>query len=394
MNVLISVYERLYQYQDAIYAENSFLNMLLPAFCATGNKVYLLSPLSELNQEYETKDLFKINTENIDLLDLPFITSSLDLFKGNSARYYRSFFKYIKRYLNEIDLFFVVSINPIHLLLIQYFRILRKNFVVYVRSFFKDEVNVKLIKQYIKFSKLQELALNLVKFSEKLMLKNTKIIAVSSALADYYSGVSKSVFLARPSLLNPLWFKNPPLRKPYSGTLNFLFVGRLVKEKNLNMLIRTFRKLQANFPEAMVLRIVGDGPEERTLKSSAGENADNVLFLGKVTDQKKLISFYDMSQVFVLPSFTEAYPKVVEEAISRKCLVLVTDKLQGRIKNKVNGLTFNPENDDDLYEQMGFVLNNYSKTLDYVDNMSKQKISTHASFIDDLRSIVYTSGNA
>ncbi len=120
---------------------------------------------------------------------------------------------------------------------------------------------------------------------------------------------------------------------------NFLYVGRLSPEKNLIFLIRAFSKL----PE-LTLNIVGFGPQEAELKAIAGKN---VVFHGAVANAE-LPKFYQANDVFVLPSKSEPWGMVVEEALNNGVPVLVSDSVgcaEEIVRNEENGIIF--RNDDD-----------------------------------------------
>ena len=43
----------------------------------------------------------------------------------------------------------------------------------------------------------------------------------------------------------------------------------------------------------------------------------NIKIFGPIVDQRKLIKIYDTSKIFILPSYTEGFPKVILESFSR-----------------------------------------------------------------------------
>jgi len=125
----------------------------------------------------------------------------------------------------------------------------------------------------------------------------------------------------------------PPF-EPRERVKNFLYVGRLSPEKNLEFLIRAFSKL----PE-LTLNIVGFGPQEEYLKSLAGTN---VVFHGAVANAE-LPKFYQANDVFVLPSKSEPWGMVVEEALNNGVPVLVSDRVgcaEEVVRDGENGLVF------------------------------------------------------
>ena len=109
----------------------------------------------------------------------------------------------------------------------------------------------------------------------------------------------------------------PPFEKRLE-VRRFLYVGRLVEVKNLEFLIRAFNR----HPE-LELRIVGFGLLEDRLKDIAGEN---IHFLGAI-DNKELYRYYQSSDVFVLPSLSEPWGLVVEEALNNGVPVMLSNKV-------------------------------------------------------------------
>ncbi len=93
-----------------------------------------------------------------------------------------------------------------------------------------------------------------------------------------------------------------------------LFVGRLVQYKGVEYLLKSFKEIEKNFND-VVLLIIGDGPLRNHLENIVkNENIKNVQFLGKV---KELKYYYALCDIFVLPSITrqEAFGLVLIEAM-------------------------------------------------------------------------------
>ena len=109
-----------------------------------------------------------------------------------------------------------------------------------------------------------------------------------------------------------------PAYEPRAAVRRFLYVGRLVEVKNLELLVRTFGEM----PD-LELTIAGFGPLEGLLKALAGPN---VRFLGPV-DNDKLPAVYRAADVFVLPSRVEPWGLVVEEALNNGTPVIVSDRV-------------------------------------------------------------------
>jgi glycosyltransferase involved in cell wall biosynthesis len=101
-------------------------------------------------------------------------------------------------------------------------------------------------------------------------------------------------------------------KEKYKGEL-ILFVGRIAKAKNLEMLLDVADIMLKKRPEAKFL-IAGDGPEKKGLEAKA-KDLSNVIFMGHVRFEQ-LPDLYAAADVAVLTSNYEGFPKTVEEAFA------------------------------------------------------------------------------
>jgi glycosyltransferase involved in cell wall biosynthesis len=113
-----------------------------------------------------------------------------------------------------------------------------------------------------------------------------------------------------------------------------LYVGRLAAEKNLPLVIETFRHLQASRP-GMKLVMVGDGPERPALQA---RNPD-VVFPG-MRQGEDLAEHYASADMLLFPSATETFGNVVLEAMASGLPVVAYDYAAARehIRHGENGL--------------------------------------------------------
>lgn len=102
----------------------------------------------------------------------------------------------------------------------------------------------------------------------------------------------------------------------------YLYVGRLIDCKNIHFLIEQFNEL------GKPLTIVGAGELFDELRKMA---KDNIHFLGFVNNER-LKDVYRAHDVFVLPSRTEPWGLVVEEAIYWGLPVIVSNCVGSRIE--------------------------------------------------------------
>ncbi len=138
------------------------------------------------------------------------------------------------------------------------------------------------------------------------------------------------------------------LKKEYGfKPFNFIFVGRLSPEKNIPSLIKAFKNLKVTSPTAEMwgLIIVGDGPLLQELESMVKrDDIFDVYFVGGKPWNEAVLYYY-LADVFVLPSVSEPWGLVVNEAMICGLPVIVSNKAGASfdlIKEGENGFTFEP----------------------------------------------------
>lgn len=124
-----------------------------------------------------------------------------------------------------------------------------------------------------------------------------------------------------------------------------LFVGRLVSDKGVDILIDAFSNIAPQFPECR-LTIVGEGPQRISLENQAAQTglAGRITFQGSQNPQA-LRQFYQNHGILVIPSrWPEPFGIVALEGLAANCVVIGSDK--GGLPEAIGpaGLTFPNEN--------------------------------------------------
>ena len=141
---------------------------------------------------------------------------------------------------------------------------------------------------------------------------------------------------------------------------NFIYAGRLSAEKNLKTLISAFKEVKNNGGKDWGLIIVGDGADREELEKIVRvQNIPNVFFAGGVF-WKDVPKYYALSDVFILPSLSEPWGLVVNEAMICGLPVIVSKKAGSAelIKENENGFIFNPNDKSGLISIMLKFTNN------------------------------------
>lgn len=104
----------------------------------------------------------------------------------------------------------------------------------------------------------------------------------------------------------------------------FVTVGRLEPQKGLFYLLDAFKIFLNSNPDYNLV-LIGQGQLKQELIDYCLQIniKDNVQFLGQ-KDRAEVIRYYNESEVFVLSSLWEGFPKVVLEAMSCGCKVIAT----------------------------------------------------------------------
>jgi len=143
----------------------------------------------------------------------------------------------------------------------------------------------------------------------------------------------------------------PSMRNLFKDVNNFifLFVGRLIPQKGVDVLINAFEKV-----ENATLMIAGQGPEKDNLeKIIKNKNIGNkIVFLGVCDSIPSLLASVDC---FVFPSRHEGFPLVLLEAMASQLPIIITDFPSGLevVKHGLNGLV-SPIDD---VEKLSFAMN-------------------------------------
>lgn len=104
--------------------------------------------------------------------------------------------------------------------------------------------------------------------------------------------------------------------------LAVLHVGRLAAEKNLQLLVRSFRTLQAARPEHhLKLILVGDGPQRAYIQAEIPD----AIFCG-IQRGEALAEHYASGDLFLFPSLSETFGNVVLEAQASGLAVIAYDQ--------------------------------------------------------------------
>lgn len=170
-------------------------------------------------------------------------------------------------------------------------------------------------------------------------------------------------------------FADPRLRQRWSpdGSPIALFAGRLVKEKDVEVLIKADSILKQRRVEYKLV-FVGDGP----MKGELTKALPDAIFAGFLRGQE-LSRAYASADIFAFPSTTESFGNVVLEAAASglPCIVPTEGGVMDLVHDGVTGYLTKPQDPEDFANRMESLLTNEwlrnSFSVRAIDYASKRK---------------------
>lgn len=193
------------------------------------------------------------------------------------------------------------------------------------------------------------------------------LVVLSNEVSQYYQDVFNlkshqiiiSPILQKPERLRSNEIMIEKLAVLYEQKYNLydkkvlLFVGRLIPEKGLPEFINTIHTVLQT-TSSLVFVAVGEGNEITQLRALVDKYKlnDKVIFPGKFEDHE-LYAWYLCGSGFVLPSFSETFGAVVNEALIFGLKVLCSKYAGAKcLIHSDNGMVFDPKDEIDTLSKL------------------------------------------
>jgi glycosyltransferase involved in cell wall biosynthesis len=137
-----------------------------------------------------------------------------------------------------------------------------------------------------------------------------------SASAEYARSLGVELVEIAPNAIDASIFEQAAVDRSGHDGCTFLYVGRLDPEKGLDTLLEAFREVPGE------LLLVGTGSDEVRLRALAGER---VRFEG-AKERDDLVGYYRDADVLVLPSRSEPWGMVLNEAAAAGLPLVATEQ--------------------------------------------------------------------
>lgn len=175
----------------------------------------------------------------------------------------------------------------------------------------------------------------------------------------------QGLFVRFPAWINIDNYLNADIKRSYSDTFKIIFVGSVTERKNPKIIIESLETIDGN----VSLEIIGQTPNLKYLKElneliSSSKHAENITMTPFIKAEE-LISKYSSANLFILPSKSEGLGRVIIEAQSTACPVLVSSNtgMVDLIIENETGYIFENNNKNDLSNKIQHIMNNYESAL-------------------------------
>jgi glycosyltransferase involved in cell wall biosynthesis len=155
------------------------------------------------------------------------------------------------------------------------------------------------------------------------------------------------------SKYNNLQRKNPDFLAKLNMKPEDFIIGNISRfdvQKNQNLIIKAASKLKNKYPD-MKFILVGNGKllEQSKILADELNLGDSLLFAG---EQRNLLDYYSIFDIFVFPTFWEGMPYVLLEAMACRLPIICSNipSLKEIIKDNYSALLFNPRSETELCE--------------------------------------------
>ncbi len=182
------------------------------------------------------------------------------------------------------------------------------------------------------------------------------IIALSPKWQDFFKSISTCPMIeivdnviAPPTILDV---------KKDTDKIHLLFLGLITEQKGIFDLLEVLSEHKDEFEGKIVLHIGGNGKVDKLKEFIHTKGLQNiVIYEGWVSGEKK-IQMFNISDVFILPSYTEGLPVSILEAMSYGLPILSTP-VGGipEVVNESNGILFEPGNKNEIYDSILKLIN-------------------------------------
>ena len=214
--------------------------------------------------------------------------------------------------------------------------------------------------------------------SRYLYKRASVIFTVSPHFTQFAKKYCKLVFDKRPTIV---FTENDIIKTRsfvYKECYQLLFLARLDHDKGILDLLEAVKLLNNVDKIKFELLIVGDGNAKDEIQMFiTNNNLDNVIMYGAAVSKAEIKSLYENSDLYILPSYHEGFPRTLYEAMMFKTPILTTfvGGIGCIMKDNFNCIRIEPHNPICIADKIRFAIEQKGLMKRITDNATNTCIN-------------------
>lgn len=209
-----------------------------------------------------------------------------------------------------------------------------------------------------------------------------KLLILAETQKEIFHGVRMEKIR---TIIHPVFAENSNFEGPRDF---FLYVGRITPEKGVLDIIDAWDLLGSNAPKL----VVAGGGEEDFLDKFIDRirrfpRQDLISFIGSIRDPYELRELYRKAKAVIYPSYSDAFPLVMLEALSQKTPVIISRV--GEVKSFLEDyeLLVNPGNTEDIIQAVATICTELYDMSKILVHSERARSFADGAIIDDFVNI-------
>lgn len=297
--------------------------------------------------------------------------------KGNDTALCFEVIKYLKEHYDHIIIGGYST--PTGMLAIEFLKFKKKKFILSCDGGFirknESKINYKIKKHFISGA-------NIYLSTGKVCSKYLEYYGAKKEKIYFYpfTSVHKDEILKR--TLNPIEKENLKKELGIKDKKIVIFVGQIIHRKGIDILLKAIKNVSGN----IAFYIIGGQPTDEYKETIKKLDLDNIKFMDFM-EKKLLFKYYQVSDLFVLPTREDIWGLVINEAMANGLPIITTNKCVAGVELiNQNGRLINNED----YETLGKYINELLTNDDLLNNYSRMSLNNIKSYsIEEMALKIY-----
>lgn len=224
------------------------------------------------------------------------------------------------------------------------------------------------------------------KASQLIYKKAFTVFTVSDKFTQFVNNIAKREVANTIRPMIPFTEKDIIRNRNYNfnNKFNILFLGRIAFDKGIEELLNAVKILKDKNYQ-FDLTLVGNGEFLQSAKQITDKFNlnDIVFFVGSEFELEKVKNYYINSDIYILPTYHEGFPRTLYEAMIFGTPIITTfvGGISALMKDGYNCKEIKPKSIDSIVEGLEFAFHNYPKMIE----SSKNGFNTVEKIVDSKR---------